>query len=71
MNIEETNMMIIGGKNTDLQRLTGQLKLWEYGDFNETRAKKLSSLPGLVSPDYRYIILVSVHNHIVVEFALT
>jgi hypothetical protein len=44
--------MIIGVKNTDLQRLTGRLKLFwqEQGDFNETRMKKSTTSPGLVCP---------------------
>ena len=45
--------MIIGEKNTDLKRLTGQLKLrfWQkLGDFIETKAKKSPTSPGLVSP---------------------
>jgi hypothetical protein len=45
--------MIIGVKNTDLQWLIRWLKLHLFGgnDFNETRAEKLPTSPGLVSPD--------------------
>jgi hypothetical protein len=44
--------MIIGEKNTDLYRLTGQPKLrflTEIGDFIGTKAKKSPTSPGLVS----------------------
>jgi hypothetical protein len=45
--------MIIGEKNMDLKRLTERLKLFflqKLGDFIETKAKKSSTSPGLVSP---------------------
>jgi hypothetical protein len=45
-------------ENTNLQRLTGRLKLHLLvgisGDFNEIRAKKSSTSPGLVSPESYY-----------------
>ena len=53
MNIEETNMMIIGGKNTDLQRLT---RVTETSPFGRNRAiplnqgGKLPTSLGLTSP---------------------
>jgi hypothetical protein len=45
-------------ENTNLQRLIGRLKLHLLvgisGDFNEIRAKKSSTSPGLVSPESYY-----------------
>jgi hypothetical protein len=47
--------MIIGEKNTDLKRLTGQLKLrflTEIGRFHWNQAKKSATSPGLVNPEH-------------------